>query len=251
MAGSLPCRAERCELLESIPLPRGAQRVKTSDPFARFLRSLPLRPTGSPVLLFTGAHKNNQRAHLRVIDMDVGNQDLQQCADALMRLRAEFLYRSGQAHRIAFTMTNGQRVEFSRWQSGERPVLRGQRFQFLRRAAQDSSYRNLRAYLNFVYTYAGTASLERELIRRKGEWQIGDVLIQGGFPGHAIMILDQARSDSDSYVLLGQSFMPAQEFHVLHHPDHAGGWYSVRALEQSGHARTPEWDFPHLNFQHW
>lgn len=237
--------------MQSLALPRGASRVQTADPFALFLRQLPLKPPGSRVLLYNGQLKANQRAHWRVVDMDVGSADLQQCADALMRLRAEFLFQSGQGGTVAFTMTNGQRVSFSRWQAGERPVLRGQRFSFQRKAARDTSYKNLRAYLNFVFTYAGTASLARELPYRKGEWQIGDVLIQGGFPGHAIIILDRATGAEDSYLLLGQSFMPAQEFHVLQNPRRSDGWYSVRALRTAGKAETPEWDFPHLRFQHW
>jgi hypothetical protein len=40
------------------------------------------------VLLYNGAPKFRQDVHAAVIDIDVGTRDLQQCADATMRLRA-------------------------------------------------------------------------------------------------------------------------------------------------------------------
>jgi hypothetical protein len=68
----------------------------------------------------------------------------------------------------------------------------------------------------------------------------GDVLIQGGYPGHAVIVLDAAdAADGKRLVLLGQSYMPAQQFHVLVNP--AGGvWYDTAALDGGG-LKTPEW----------
>ena len=59
--------------------------------FAAYLRQLPLLPKGSKVLLYNGQEKRNQAAAFAVVDMEIGNRDLQQCADAVMRLRAEYL----------------------------------------------------------------------------------------------------------------------------------------------------------------
>ena len=51
-----------------------------------------MKPANAPVLIYTGAQKWRQDVHAAVIDIDVGRRDLQQCADAIMRLRAEWLF---------------------------------------------------------------------------------------------------------------------------------------------------------------
>src|SRR5262249_29584897 len=101
--------------------PPGFKRIAvTPGSFADWPRQLPLKPEGAPVLLFDGRRKANQSLHAAVIDIDVGKRDLQQCADAVIRLRAEYLYAGGAADRarIAFNFTSGDRVAFARWAEG-------------------------------------------------------------------------------------------------------------------------------------
>ena len=74
--------------------PTGYVREACSDhSFTGYLRNLPLMPKGSKVMLYNGKEKANQSAAYAVIDMEIGNRDLQQCADAVMRLRAEYLWK--------------------------------------------------------------------------------------------------------------------------------------------------------------
>lgn len=70
----------------------------------------------------------------------------------------------------------------------------------------------------------------------------GDVFIQGGFPGPAVLVVDVAEDAKGRRVfLLSQSYMPAQEIHVLKNPnDPSNPWYSA---EDSGDLETPEWVF--------
>jgi hypothetical protein len=44
------------------------------------------------IYLFNGRLRDDQSTHFAVLDMPVGDKDLQQCADALMRLRAEYFF---------------------------------------------------------------------------------------------------------------------------------------------------------------
>ena len=226
-------------------VPTGFTRVAVEPgSFAEWLRALPLRPPGAPVLLHSGQPKARQDVHAAVIDIDTGPRDLQQCADAIMRLRAEYQFSQGRLSEIGFNATSGERMPFSRWASGERPQLAGNRIQWTSRAAADSSYPNFRRYLDFVFSYAGTTSLEREMKRVPvAQLLAGDVFIKGGFPGHAVLVLDVAiNAAGEKRFLLAQSFMPAQDMHVLKNPAASDGsaWYSLVA---SAEFVTPEWTF--------
>jgi hypothetical protein len=243
-------RAARLE--QRVPPPAGFSRVPvTAGSFAEWLRGLPLKPEGSPVKLYTGAPKWRQDVHVAVIDIDVGKRDLQQCADAIMRLRAEWLYGQRRANEIAFNYTNGGRVSFARWARGERPSSDGRSWS--PRAKADASHDALRSYLDQVFAYAGTYSLERELKPVDlADIAIGDVFIRGGFPGHAVLVADMASNPAtgEKRFILVQSFMPAQDIHVLRNPaDPAGGpWYPV---EFAGDLVTPEWQFARNSLRRW
>jgi len=223
------------ETLENrIPPPPGFRRIPApAASFTTWLRGLPMKSAGAPVLLHTGAPKGRQDAHIAVIDIDVGTRDLQQCADAIMRLRAEWLYASGRKSEIAFNDSDGKRLRFSA------------------RAKQD--YAAFRKYMDYVFAYAGTWSLERELKPvAGGRIAIGDLFIKGGFPGHAVLVTDVVEhpTTGERRFLLAQSYMPAQEIHVLKNPTSADGspWYP----EAFGTMlTTPEWSFPATALKRW
>lgn len=214
--------------------------------FAAWLRALPLKPGRPDVRLFNGRLKGNQTAHHAVIDIDTGFRDLQQCADAVIRLRAEFLLASGRDAEIAFRFTSGDVARWADWRRGMRPVVTGNRVAWRQSAPADSSRTAFRAYLDTVFTYAGSHSLEKELspVAAAETIEPGDVFIQGGFPGHAVIVLDTATSSSGRHVfLVGQSFMPAQDMHVLVNTADGGlsPWF---ADDRRLPLRTPEWNFP-------
>ena len=77
-------------------------------------------PKGSKVMLYNGKEKSNQSAAYAVIDMEIGNRDLQQCADAVMRLRAEFLWKHKRYGEIKFNFTNGFLAGYKKWAEGNR-----------------------------------------------------------------------------------------------------------------------------------
>ena len=95
------------------PAPGGSRRVVTvAGSWGEWLRYLPLRPAGTKARLYTGALKDRQDVVAAVVDIDVGTQDLQQCADAVIRLRAEYLY-SHDPNKVHFHLTTGYDFWFS------------------------------------------------------------------------------------------------------------------------------------------
>lgn len=234
------------EIESRIMPPPGSQRLKLSDDcFGDWLRNLPLKPGRPEVMLYNGQPKGNQGVHEAVVNIDVEPRDLQQCADAVMRLRAEYLFACGKFEQIRFNFTSGDTAAYARWREGWRPVISGNRVSWRRKARLDRSYTNFRRYMTSVFSYAGTYSLARELpLREEGTVRIGDVFIQGGFPGHAVMVVDMAEnlSTGQRYMLLVQSYMPAQDIHLLRNLDtpELGPWFPV----PEGSLNTPEWYFP-------
>lgn len=250
-------RADAADTIEQrFAAPVGFQRVPAAaGSFAAWLRAMKLKPVGSAVHLHTGALKFRQDVHAGVIDIDVGTRDLQQCADAVMRLRGEWQFASGRAREIAFNDTGeGKPMAFSRWANGERPRSSGRGLAWSKTAAADQSYASFRKYMDTVFVWAGTYSLERELVAVKSvrDVQAGDVIIRGGFPGHAVIVVDVAveAATGERRVMLAQSYMPAQEIHVLKNLGNPGSspWY---ALEDGRPIETPEWVFPAGSLKRW
>jgi hypothetical protein len=234
-------------LQNRIAPPKGYQReAAEKGSFAEWLRGIPLKAGRPRVKLFNGADKGNQTAHHAVIDIDVGDKDLQQCADAVMRLRAEYLYASQKPTEIHFNFTSGDKCDWERWRQGYRPKISGNKVSWNKTSGASDSHPNFRAYMNMVFNYAGTSSLEKELKRVSAVKDIkaGDVFIRGGFPGHAVLVMDVAvHPESGKKVfLIAQSYMPAQEMHVLVNPNDPGisPWYPA---DFSGDLYTPEWTF--------
>ncbi len=226
--------------------PQGFERtVIAGASFEAYLRDLPLKPYGSPVRYYDGAIKQRNNVHDAVVDMDVGERDLQQCADAIMRLRAEYLYGQGRYDEILFHLTNGFPVGYEKWVDGYRIALEGNRTYWVKKTNPSESYQSFRKYLDLVFAYAGTLSLSKELEPIElNEMKIGDVFIQGGSPGHAVIIVDIAvhRETGKKIFLLAQSYMPAQEIQILKNPmdEKISPWYSI---DFKGPLSTPEWTF--------
>ena len=241
---------EGSTIAQRIRTPKGYYRDSLPpDSFGYFLRHFPLEPHGTKVVYYNGQPKRNP-VYVAVLKADVGTRDLQQCADAVIRLRAEYLYACERYADIHFNFTNGFRADYSKWAEGFRIRVNGNRTEWYKAAAPDSSYANFRRYLNVVFAYAGTLSLSRELatVPYTG-LQPGDVFIQGGSPGHAVIVMDVAvNPQGHKLYLLAQSYKPAQSIHVLKNPNDPAlsPWYS---LSGTSLIRTPEWNFTSGNLK--
>nr|WP_246357691.1 DUF4846 domain-containing protein [Pyxidicoccus fallax] len=200
--------------------PEGYTRVAVEQgSFGAWLRGLPLRPEGTPVLHFRGGEvlPADDARLAAVAELDVGQANLQQCADSVIRLHAEWLWSSNQRERIAYRFTSGHLASWPKYAAGDRARVTGSKVAWVRSAGADASRAAFRAYLDLVFNYAGTLSLEPLKGRPSREdVRPGDFFVLGGSPGHAVMVLDvAANAEGRRVALLGQGFMPAQDFHVL------------------------------------
>lgn len=231
---------------ERFNTPKDYKRTSVEkDSFEEYLRAFPLKPHGSEVHYFDGRVKKNNSIYDGVLDIDVGERDLQQCADAVMRLRAEYLYKNKKYDDIHFNFVGGFNAEYSKWKQGYRISMSGNKATWIKTASPSTDYESFRKYMNIVFAYAGTASLHKELnsVNIK-DMKIGDVFIQTGNPyGHAVIVVDMAEnSKGEKAYMLAQSYMPAQDIQILSNRNNIelSPWYS---LDSGEIVSTPEWKF--------
>ncbi len=227
----------------AIATPRGFSRVAVSDgSFGAWLRGLPLRRRGSPVLSFDGRtiRESGDKRVAAVTELDIGTSDLQQCADSAIRLHAEWLWSRGETASIGYHFLSGDFATWRRYAAGERPTVSGSKVVWKATGKPSESRATFRSYLDMVFMFANTMSLAKESPAiEKGDLGAGDFFVQPGSPGHCVIVLDVAASSTgDRVALLGQGFMPAQDFHVLASEESSAPWFSL----EGENVDTPFWD---------
>jgi hypothetical protein len=242
-------------LVNRIAVPDGYKRIEVkSGSFAEWLRWLPLKEGKPPLKLYNGKLKGNQSVHEAIVNIDVGTTDIQQCADAVMRMRAEYLYSIKDYKNLHFNFTSGHSVGFEKWSQGYRTQIKGNSVTWVKSAEKNDSYKTFRSYCNTIFNYAGTSSLSKELKKVDDikNMQIGDVFIVGGFPGHAVLVVDMCEhiKTKEKLFLIQQSYMPAQEIHVLKNfnSNALSPWYSI---DFGNVLETPEWSFQKNQLMRW
>jgi hypothetical protein len=212
-----------------VQAPSGYERVEVEEgSFEEFLRQYPMKPDGAKVHLYDGSEKGNQSAHVAVFDLPIEDYDLQQCADSVMRMYAEYFWATEQYDRIKFHFTNGFLVEYTKWRDGNRITVSGNNVSWIKSKSKDTSYDCFVRYLKTIFCYAGTLSMEKESEPTLlSLLKAGDVFLYGGSPGHVVMVVDACvNEEGKKAFLLAQGYMPAQEFHLLKnnlHPEDP--WY--------------------------
>jgi hypothetical protein len=233
-------------IFERFEVPKGYERIPVEkEGFDEFLRNLKLKPNGSKVLYYDGREKNKSGVYEAVVDISIGNRDLHQCADAVMLLRAEYLYKQKRFNEIHFNFVSGFKAEYSKWMQGYRIKVSGNDAIWLKDKAPSENYDEFRKFMDIVFAYANTLSLENELIAvEKDSLKIGDVFIKGPDPGHTVIVVDMAVNPKtgEKLFMLAQSYMPAQETQILQNPNNKNisPWYSLNFQDQ---LNTPEWTF--------
>jgi hypothetical protein len=244
--GSLPPLAR---LEDRFPTPHNLRRVKAeAGSFAEWLRGLPVRLDRSRVLSYRSRPIAAPAAAVIALDLEEG--DLQQCADTLVRLHAEYLWSCGLSADAGYHFTSGDLSTWQGWQEGERFAVKGRnvrRVQGPKRPADHGSYRS---WLQHLFIYAGTLSLalDSRPVPAGNDLMPGDLFVDPGSPGHAVMVFDVAVDDQGRrWGLIGQGYTPAQDLHVLLEDGRTaidGVWFRLPEGD-SDRLDTPSWSsFP-------
>lgn len=229
-----------------IGIPAGFREVPVEPgSWAEWLRFLPLMPAHSPIrgvddkpLGWPGIP-----APPGVVDMDVRRN--QECADTILRLRAEYLRWAGHGDRLAFSLAGGGTISWADWRRGMRPVPVGSRVRMLRVASPSESRQSFEGFLDAVFSWCNTDSLSRDgRPVAPDDLRIGDYVSRpgAGARGHAMMIVDLAVDAEGNWrALILQGAMPAQSAHLLR----AGTGSAWIPLYPARSFSVPGWrDFP-------
>lgn len=219
---------------DRVKIPEGYTREQyPKGSFQDYIRNFRLKSFGAKVINYDGSLYFNQISHIGVLEVPVPSNGLQQCADALIRLRSEYFWSINQKDKIGFNFTSGHYCSWSDYEKGYRPKVNGNKVTFHKTAKADSSKANFYNYLNLIYTYSGTISLFHEMpkIASIDNLKVGDMLIVGGSPGHVVMIADVIKNQNgDKRFLLLQGNTPAQSVHVLKNLEDTSisPWYELK-----------------------
>ncbi|SDR93547.1 protein of unknown function (4846) [Formosa sp. Hel1_31_208] len=214
-----------------VNIPKGYKRVTYPEgSFQEYLRHYKLKPFGSKIINYDDSEYFWQGGHIGVLEVPVPKNGLQQCADALIRIRSEYLWDHDRKDEIGFNFTSGHYCSWTKYAEGYRPKISGNKVTFSKTVNANHTKANFYKYLNLIYTYSGTLSLYHELIPIYDDktLKIGDMLIKGGTPGHIVMISDEIINENgDKLYLLFQGNTPAQSVHLVKNleDDTISPWY--------------------------
>ncbi|WP_412560052.1 DUF4846 domain-containing protein [Winogradskyella sp. MIT101101] len=215
-----------------VNIPEGYKRVAyPKGSFEDYLRHYKLKPFGSKIINYDDSEYFWQGGHVGVLEVPVPKNGLQQCADALIRIRSEYLWEKDRKDEIGFNFTSGHYCSWQKYAEGYRPKINGSKVSFHKTANADHSKDNFYKYLNLIYMYSGTLSLFNELESVKAkDLKIGDMLIKGGSPGHIVILCDEVVNDNgEKLFLLFQGNTPAQSVHLVKNLEDASisPWYQL------------------------
>lgn len=214
--------------INQINLPTGYQTVSfKKNSFSDWIQYLPLKKDNT-VYLYNKQPKADQSLHEFVLDIDLNNKDLQQCADAIMKLRAFYFFAEKQYEKITFKGTEKE-------------------YKFLDYLKQNSCVDTamvLNKFLDLVFANCGSFNLDSWLKKTSiNTIKPGDVFIQPGSPGHAMIVVNVAynKQTKDTIFMLAQSYMPAQSIHIVKNlsSNILSPWYSTK----NNTLITPSWEF--------
>ncbi|TXE18772.1 hypothetical protein ES692_04785 [Psychroserpens burtonensis] len=216
-----------------VNVPEGYKRVVyAKGSYEEYLRNYKLKPFSSKIINYDSSEYFWQGGHIGILEVPVPKNGLQQCADALIRIRSEYLWVNNRKDEIGFNFTSGHYCSWKKYKEGYRPKISGNKVSFHKTARASPSEENFYKYLNLIYMYSGTLSLYNELKSMDSkDLKIGDMLIKGGSPGHIVMIGDEVVNENgDRLYVLFQGNTPAQSVHLVKNIEDSliSPWYELK-----------------------
>ena len=203
-------------IYNSFKVPDGYKRVNTS--YSKWIINQPIK-LNENVYYYNKKIKHGLNSiYVAKFDYDIGKGDLHHCADAAIYNNAKFLYDTKQYNKLKYHFTDGTLYKYNNI--------------------------SFKKYITKVWIYAGTWSVEKydtKAVNIK-DIQAGDIFIVGGFPGHAISVIDVVvNKNGHKKYMLSQSYMPAQEQQILLNPIKKNSvWYD---LHETKNIVTPQYVF--------
>lgn len=121
-------------------------------------------------------------------------------ADAVMRLRAEYLFEQKSYGEISFNFTNRFECDYPNFANGTRVAINDNSCEGVKTGSRDFSYETFRKYLKLAFSYADTQSLQAQM-KSIGLEQLtpGNVFIRTGNPyGHTVIVRNMASKHTNS-----------------------------------------------------
>tara|TARA_R110002012_G_scaffold85883_3_gene213940 strand:- start:14402 stop:15172 length:771 start_codon:yes stop_codon:yes gene_type:complete len=168
------------------------------------------------------------KKYVAVFNYDIGTRDLHQCADAVIYNNARYKFDYNKFKEIKYTFTDGQTYGYEDFLKGIYVIQKGNSVTWGIRKKIKASLSSFKKYITVIWAYAGTWSLEAFDTVSVDIKNIkpGDVFVVGGFPGHAVSVVDVVvNKNGDKKFMLSQSYMPAQEQHILINPINDSVWF--------------------------
>jgi len=216
--------------------PANGYERKEVDKFGVFYRIFAIVITEG--ILHTGEKLNGFGSkYAAIFDYPIGKKDLHQCADAAIYMRTTFL-NGGLGMRkpseIKWHYTDGTNLSYQ---------------DFLNKNNLENGKEGFFSYMENIFIYAGTWSIENYDTKSVSieKLKIGDMMVEGGFPGHIVSIVDIIENDiGEKLYMLSQSFMPAQSNHILLDDD-GDVWFDLNKYDDI--IPTPDWTFNKNSFR--
>lgn len=223
-------------LAAAIPTPPGWERIPAPPgSFAAWLRELPLAAPGTPVKDWRGdeVYGGDDEYVKAVIAIDVGRSNLQQSADVVVRLHAEWQWSLGRRDQEYVSATKDP-LPYARYAEGKRTLAQGPHLYWVKQRDPNdvNDYDAFRDFLDAAFLWINSPAL-----RMQSEPVAADALMPGDFfvrrdkSGHTVVVLDVVtRANGERLALLGQGIAPAMNPHVLR-PGRGTAWFSLRPPE--------------------